>query len=203
STASALMIGLALVTFVALFGQGFRLSFEDAVNKLFIANYAVTSRTAFQPMSAAVGKSLVGKPGVDLVSPIRAGSAKFLGSVHDISAVDKNIPQVVHLDWVDGNNSVPGELGTTGIITSSKYAKKHHLHVGSPVKVQFSSGKAVTVSLRGTYDEPKGGSPFGDGVLSTQLFDANNPRPQDQMVLINSPDGVNATNTATLQDNLS
>src|SRR6185437_8390060 len=45
STASALMIGLALVTFVALFGSGLRASFEDAVHKLFIANYAVTSRT--------------------------------------------------------------------------------------------------------------------------------------------------------------
>jgi putative ABC transport system permease protein len=196
------MIGLALVTFVAIFGQGLRASFEDAVNKLFIANYAVTSRTAFIPISAEVGKSLVGKPGVDVVSPIRAGSAKFLGAVHDVSGVDGQLPEVVHLDWKQGNNSVPGQLGTTGFITSSKYAKKHHLHVGSPVQVQFPSGKKVTVSLRGTYDEPKGGSPFGDAVVSTRLFDADIPRPQDQMVLINSPDGVNETNTVTLEDNL-
>jgi putative ABC transport system permease protein len=202
STASALMIGLALVTFVAIFGQGLRASFEDAVNKLFIANYAVTSRTAFIPISAEVGKSLVGKPGVNVVSPIRAGSAKFLGAVHDMSGVDGQLPEVVHLDWKQGNNSVPGQLGTTGFITSSKYAKKHNLHVGSPVQVQFPSGKKVTVNLRGTYDEPKGGSPFGDAVVSTRLFDANIPRPQDQMVLINSPDGVNETNTVTLQDNL-
>ncbi|HYY65248.1 MAG TPA: FtsX-like permease family protein [Gaiellaceae bacterium] len=202
STASALMIGLALVTFVALFGQGFRLAFEDAVNKLFIANYAVTSRTAFVPISAEVGKSLVGKPGVDVVSPIRAGSAKFLGSVHDVSGVDGQLPEVVHLDWKQGNNSVPGRLGTTGFVTSSKYAKKHHLHLGSPVVVQFPSGKKVTLKLMGTYDEPKGGSPFGDAVLSTKLFDTQIPRPQDQMVLINSPDGVNASNTATLEDDL-
>src|ERR671935_920104 len=202
STASALMIGLALVTFVALFGQGFRLAFEDAVNKLFIANYAVTSRTAFVPISAEVGKSLVGKPGVDVVSPIRAGSAKFLGSVHDVSGVHGQLPEVVHLDWKQGNNSVPGRLGTTGFVTSSKYAKKHHLHLGSPVVVQFPSGKKVTLKLMGTYDEPKGGSPFGDAVLSTKLFDAQIPRPQDQMVLINSPDGVNASNTATLEDDL-
>jgi putative ABC transport system permease protein len=202
STASALMIGLALVTFVALFGQGLRSSFEDAVNKLFIANYAVTSRTAFIPISAQVGKSLVGKPGVNVVSPIRAGSAKFLGSVHDVSGVDGDLPKVVHLDWKHGNNSVPGELGTTGFIASSKYAKKHHLHVGSPVAVQFPSGQKVTVHLRGTYDEPKGGSPFGNAIFSTRLFDREIPRPQDQMVLVNSPDGVNSTNTSTLEDNL-
>jgi putative ABC transport system permease protein len=202
STASALMIGLALVTFVAIFGQGFRASFENAVNKLFIADYAVTSNTAFIPMSAAVGKGLVGQPGVDVVSPIRAGSAKFLGSVHDFSAVDAQVPQVVHLDWKKGDNGVPGRLGLTGFFTSSKYAKNHHLHVGSPVAFQFPSGKKVTLELMGTYDEPKGGSPFGDAVVSTKLFDANISQPQDQMVLINSPDGVNATNTATLEDDL-
>jgi putative ABC transport system permease protein len=202
STASALMIGLALVTFVAIFGQGLRASFEDAVNKLFIADYAVTSNTAFIPMSAAVGESLVGKPGVNVVSPIRAGSAKFLGSVHDFSAVDAQVPEVVHLDWKQGNNSVPARLGMTGFFTSSKYAKDHHIHIGSPVAFQFPSGKKVTVKLIGTYDEPKGGSPFGDAVISTKLFDANISQPQDQMVLINSPDGVNATNTSTLEDDL-
>ena len=57
STASALMIGLALVTFVAIFGQGIRSSFEDAVNQLFIADYALTSTNTFTPIEAA------GRPG--------------------------------------------------------------------------------------------------------------------------------------------
>jgi putative ABC transport system permease protein len=43
STAAALMIGLALVTFVAILGQGLRASFDDAVNKLFVADYALTA----------------------------------------------------------------------------------------------------------------------------------------------------------------
>src|SRR3954471_6806541 len=203
STASALMIGLALVTFVALFGQGLRSSFEDAVNKLFIADYAVTSTGNFVPITAEVGKSLIGKPGVDTVSPIRAGSAKFLGSVHDVSGVEADLPQVVALDWKQGNDSVPGKLGTTGFFTSSKFAKSNHLKVGSPVSVQFPAGEKVSVKLAGTYEEPKGGSPFGDGIFSTQLFDAHISQPQDQMVLVNSPDGVNTSNTTTLEDNLS
>src|SRR5204862_5693542 len=78
STASALMIGLALVTFVALFAQGLRSPFEDAVNKLFIADYAITSSSSFAPISAIAGASLDGKPAVTVVSPIRAGSARFL-----------------------------------------------------------------------------------------------------------------------------
>ena len=43
STAAAVMIGLALITFVAVLGQGFRTSFTGAVDELFIADYAVTT----------------------------------------------------------------------------------------------------------------------------------------------------------------
>jgi putative ABC transport system permease protein len=44
STAAALMIGLALVTLVAVLAQGLKGSFEDAVNKLFHADYALTAQ---------------------------------------------------------------------------------------------------------------------------------------------------------------
>ncbi len=202
STASALMIGLALVTFVALFAQGLRAPFEDAVNKLFIADYAITSSSSFAPISASTGAWLKGKPGVIVSSPIRAGSARLLGSVYNISAVDANLPKVIHLDWKVGNNSVPGRLGTTGFFTDSDYAKKHHLRAGTPVVIQFPSGQKTTVHLLGTYDKPKGGSPFGDVIISTTLFDSHNPRPQDQMVLINTPGGVTDANTQTLKSDV-
>jgi len=140
STASALMIGLALVTFVALFAQGLRAPFEDAVNKLFIADYAITSSSSFAPISASTGASLKGKPGVTVSSSIRAGSVRFLGSVHNISAVDANLPKVIHLDWKVGNNSVPRRLGATGFFTDSDYAKKHHLKIGSPVTLTSQAG---------------------------------------------------------------
>jgi putative ABC transport system permease protein len=199
STASALMIGLALVTFVALFAQGLRAPFEDAVNKLFIGDYAVTSSGSFAPISAGAGKALKGKPGVIVESPIRAGSAKFLGSVHDISAVDANVPKVIGLDWKLGNNSVPARLGQSGFFTDSDYAKKHHFHLGSPLRIEFPSGQTASVRLLGTYEKPKGGTPFGEVILSTALFDKNIPRPQDQMVLINMTGGVNDANTTTLK----
>jgi putative ABC transport system permease protein len=203
STASALMIGLALVTFVALFAQGLRAPFEDAVNKLFVADYAITSNGSFAPISAAAGKSLPGKPGVVVATAIRAGSAKASGTVEDISAVDANVLQGIRLDWRLGNDTVPGRLGTSGFFSDTDYAKKHHLHAGSPIKLQFPSGKTTTVRLLGTYKKPKGGSPFGNVIISTKLFDANYPRPQDQMVLINMHGGVNDANTSLLKHDAS
>jgi len=198
STASALMIGLALVTFVAIFGQGIRSSFEDAVNKLFVADYALTSTSTFVPIEAQAGNALVGKPGVKDVTAIRAGSARYLGSNNDLTAVQPNLNETVAMDWTKGSNAVPGELGLNGFFASKNYVKDHHLSLGSPVALQFPSGKKTTVRLKGVWDEPKGGSPFAHITISTTLFDKFTPRPQDEMVLMNTPGGVSDANTARL-----
>jgi putative ABC transport system permease protein len=198
STASALMIGLALVTFVAIFGQGIRSSFEDAVNKLFVADYALTSTSTFVPIEAQAGNALVGKPGVKDVTAIRAGSARYLGSNNDLTAVQPNLNETVAMDWTKGSNAVPGELGLNGFFASKNYVKDHHLSLGSPVALQFPSGKKTTVRLKGVWDEPKGGSPFAHITISTRLFDKFTPRPQDEMVLMNTPGGVSDANTARL-----
>jgi putative ABC transport system permease protein len=203
STASALMIGLALVTFVAIFGQGVFRSFEDAVDQLFIADYAITATNTFSPIDVAAGNSLVGKPGVSDVTPIRAGSAHFLGSDHNLTAVAPNLGTGIRIDWKAGGTSVPGRLRNDGFFTDSDYAKAHDLHVGSKVNLEFPSGKHVELRLLGIYEKPNGGSPFGEATISTTLFDKYNPRPQDEMVLVNTPDGVSDANTRTLEDDVS
>jgi putative ABC transport system permease protein len=198
STASALMIGLALVTFVAIFGQGIRSSFEDAVNKLFVADYALTSTNTFTPIEAEAGKALVGKPGIEDVTAIRAGSARYLGGNNDLTAVQPNLNKDVKMDWTQGSNRVPGELGLDGFFASKNYVKDHHLKLGSGVTLEFPSGKKTTVKLKGVWDEPKGGSPFAHITISTVLFDKFVPRPRDEMVLANTPGGVTDANTARL-----
>ena len=199
STASALMIGLALISFVAIFAKGIRASFEDAVNQLFTANYAITATNTFTPIDATVGKSLAGKPGVEDVTSIRAGSARYLGGNHDLTAVDPNMATGVHVDWKAGNATVPQRLGLHNLFTDDDYAKSHHLVLGSRVVMEFASGKKVPLRVIGIYKKPNGGSPFAEATISTKLFDRENPRPRDLMVLINTPGGVTDANTATLK----
>ncbi len=202
STASALMIGLTLVTFVAIFGQGVRKSFEDAVNQLFIADYAVTATNTFTPIDVAAGKSLIGKPGVIDVTPIRAGSARFLGGDHNLTAVEPNLTTGVKIDWKAGDNGVPGRLRNDGFFTDDDFAKEKHLRLGSVVNLEFPSGKRMDVRLRGIYKKPNGGSPFGEATISTALFDREIPRPRDEMVLLNTPGGVSDASTQTLEDDV-
>ena len=56
STASALMIGLALVTLVAVLAAGIIKPFQDAVDQLFTADYAITAQNNFDPDSAERGE---------------------------------------------------------------------------------------------------------------------------------------------------
>ena len=199
STASALMIGLALVTFVAIFGQGIRSSFEGAVNNLFVADYALTATNTFTPIESGAGKALLGKPGINDVSAIRGGSARYLGSNSELTAVQPNLNKTVAMDWTQGGNDVPARLGSDGFFASKNYVKDHHLSLGSAVRIEFPTGKKVSVRLKGVWDEPKGGSPFAHITISTALFDKFTPRPRDEMVLMNTPGGVSDVNTAHLE----
>ncbi len=142
STASALMIGLALVTFVAIFGQGIRSSFEDAVNQLFIADYAITSSNTFTPIEAAGRQGARRQAGrSDDVAAIRAGSAHYLGSNNDLTGVQPNLNKGVAIDWKQGSNAVPGELGNDGFFTEQELRRRTTTcSLGSPVS---SSSRAA------------------------------------------------------------
>jgi putative ABC transport system permease protein len=198
STASALMIGLALVTFVAILGQGIRSSFESAVDDLFKANYALTSQDTFTPLTIAAEKAVANAPGVTAVSGIRAGSAKIFGSVENVTGVDAKLTKVVHLNWKEGSNAVPAALGRSGAFVDDKFATKHHLHDGSPLSLETPTARVLHLKVEGVFKLPKGGSPFGPVTISNSLFDKNYVDPENEMAFINIRGGVSAANTKAL-----
>jgi putative ABC transport system permease protein len=198
STASALMIGLALITFVAILGAGLRSGFNDAVDKLFVADYALTGSNGFDPFTKGADQAVAVTPGVTAVSPIRAGDARIFDDNVQVTAVTPNLAKTVRIDWVKGTTSVPAELGETGAFVSKDYAKDHDLNLGSPIAVKTPTGKVLDLRLKGIFDPPKGGSPFGSVTMSAATFDANYEKPQNLMTMINMKGGVNAENTARL-----
>ncbi len=199
STAAALMIGLALVTFVAIFGAGLRSSFESAVDDLFVADYALTSSNTFTPMSVEAENTVRLSPAATVVSGVRAGSARYLGSSQNLTGVDANMAKVIHLDWEAGDKGVPARLGSNGFFVNDDYAKSKHLRLGSQVSFQFPSGKSAVLTLKGIFKEPKGGSPFGEATISNSVFDRYFTRPENEMVFINTKDGVSDKTTASLE----
>jgi putative ABC transport system permease protein len=202
STASALMIGLALVTFVGVLAAGLRTRFEDSVNQVFIANYAVTASDNFTPISVASASALRGVPGVAVVSGVRAGDGRAFGSRINVTGVDPNVSQVISVKWQNGSPRTPAQLGDNGAFVSKDYAKQLHLHVGSPLSVETPTGATLHLVLRGVFAAPKGGSPYGDVTISTARFDSAYQNPQNLYTFVNIRGGVTAANTASLQNAL-
>ena len=104
----------------------------------------------------------------------------------------------VAVDWLPGSENAAARLGENGAFVDKDYAKDHHLTLGSPIPVTTPTGKVLRLQLRGIFDPPKGGSPFGPVTMSAATFDANYQSPQNLMTLIKMKGGVTDANTARL-----
>jgi len=199
STASALMIGLALVTLVSVLAAGLKSTFDSAVNEVFHADYAITATNNFSPISNASAEAIAKVPGVEVVSAVRAGNGRAFGSSVQVTGVSPDISRVISVKWKAGSPSVPAELGEDGAFTSKEYAKENHLHVGSPIAVKTPTGSVMQLRLVGIFAPPKGGSPYGDLSISTRRFDAEYQNPQNIYAFVNVAGGATPATTHSLE----
>ncbi len=202
STAAALMIGLALVTLVAVLGQGIRSTFTDAVDRIFVADYAITAQNNFSPIPLDAAEAAANAPGVEQVASVRTGEALVYGDPSFVTAVTPNAGDTLALDWKEGSQAVLGELGGNGAFVDDSFAGDHNLRVGSPISITTPTGKKLDLTVKGIFDPPAGGSPFGDVTFSSQTFDANYDQPQNLYSFATMRGGITDANTQALDDSL-
>jgi putative ABC transport system permease protein len=200
STAAAVMIGLALITFFAVIAQGFRSSFTSSVNQLFVADYAVTAGQ--HPLTNKAAAAVRKVPGVEAVTEIRSAQAKRNGTSVKVSGVDANAAKVVPIKWTHGSSSVSAQLGRDGAFVNDQFADDHSLRVGSSLTVATPTGKTLRLDVKGIFDQPKGGSPFEDIAVSTATFDRAFANHDNQYTLLNIRGGPTAENSARLKQAL-
>jgi putative ABC transport system permease protein len=202
STAAALMIGLALVTLVAVLARGITATFESAVNDIFTSDYAITAQNNFSPIPVSAGKAAAKAPGVETIASVRAGEARILGSTEPVTAVDPQVGRVLTLDWKHGSQAVLGELGRNGAFVDDGYASDHHLRVGSTISVLTPLGKRLDLVVQGIFKPPSGGSPFGHVTFSSATFDASYQAPENLFTFVQMRGDVTDANTKALDDAL-
>jgi putative ABC transport system permease protein len=181
STAAALMIGLALVTFVATLGSGLKDSVTSQIEDQAKADYVVTASSNEGTFPKATDRALAAAPGVDVTSSVRGDQAKILGEETTVVGVDPaTIASVYRFDWEHGSDAAVARLGD-GAIVDSSYAKDKHLVLGSRLRVQSPDGKFHTYVVKATYKAPKV-QPLFTGVLISQAsFDADFPQAKNVM----------------------
>ncbi len=87
ATAAALMIGLALVTMVAMLGKGLLASDRDSLEQQVPADYVVTSENGFDSFSARGGRAAAAAPGVE-ASSVRSDRAQVAATRCDVDGID-------------------------------------------------------------------------------------------------------------------
>ncbi|HWG56233.1 MAG TPA: FtsX-like permease family protein [Gaiellaceae bacterium] len=198
STAAALMIGLALVTLVAVLAKGITSTFTESVDELFRGDYAITAQNNFSPIPVAAAEAAAQVPGVEAVGSVRTAEAQVFGEPEFITAVTDDIDRVMELTWVEGSQAIFGNLGPRGAFVDDGFAEEHGLAVGSPIELLTPAGKTIELEVRAIFEPPTGGSPFGPVTFSADTFDANYDSPRNLYSFIETRGGATDENTAAL-----
>ena len=199
STASALMIGLALVTLVSVLAAGLKSTFESSVNQLFKADYALTATNNFSPISIASAEALRRVPGVRVVSGVRAGSGRAFGGKINVSGVSPDISKVIDVKWQHGSPACPANSARAARSSPRNTPKNFTCTSARRSPSRRRPESVMHLQLRGIFAPPKGGSPYGDVTISTQRFDAEYQNPQNVFTFVNIAGGVTAANTHRLE----
>ncbi len=202
STASALMIGLALVTLVSVLAAGITKSFRGAVNDLWISGYAITAENNFSPIPIAAGNAAAKTPGVFAYANVRGGDALVFNKVIQATAVNPQASQIFNLKWKQGSNRVLATLGHNGAFVTDSYAKKHDLTVGSPLTLTSARGTMLALEVRGIFKPPTGGSPFGSVTISNASWDRIYDQPQNIYSFVRMRGGETDANKVALDRQL-
>jgi putative ABC transport system permease protein len=187
ATAAALMIGLALVTFVTVMAQGLRSSERDAIRSQVQADYVVVSQNGWSTLPAVVGEAAGRAPGVSAATSIRRERGNVLGNGVDISGVAPGtIDELYRLQWEDGSPGVLRTMGPHDAILRESFANEYGFAVGGWFIVRTPTGQMLDLRVVGIYTPPRFDSLLGSVVVSHRTFDEWFERPSDSLTLLAS-----------------
>jgi putative ABC transport system permease protein len=197
STAAALMIGITLVTVVAILGAGMSSATKNAVSDQLRADYVVTSDNGLH-FDADEGTELASVDGVKTASQVRYDKALVKGEETDVTGIDpKTIDRFYRFDWTHGSLA---QIGTDGVIVTEDYADDNQLAVGSRLAVQSPSGDKMTVVVRGIYDPPAAKKLLYDVSITQAAFDRSFPTPKNAYTFLDTEPGTGAGLETVVED---
>ncbi|TDT98753.1 ABC-type lipoprotein release transport system permease subunit [Streptomyces sp. 846.5] len=194
ATASALMIGLALVAALSVVGSSMGASFDSQVDKTIGADFIVQNGQG-QPFPAEVAQAVQAVPGVGLLVRTQAVPVTEIaadGSRTKVSMLGTTggLDRVVNLTLRSG--TVAAATAPGAVMIASTYADDHHLGLGSRLTVLFPNGTQVplTVAAINTVDNSLSG--IGKNpVMGTATLQQYAPGVQDDGVFVDVASGAN------------
>jgi len=169
TTASALMIGLTLVSAIGVLGASTTASTDATVDEVLGADFIITSRT-FQPFTTEVSAKAAEVPGVQTVSTVLIEPAQVNGSSAEIVGIQAASVIDGSLESVDDGD----------FIVDSTTAADANVGLGDTVDVLWQGGPEQ-YRIGGVYEA---GPLFSGFVAARETLVAAGARDQDIQVLI-------------------
>ena len=186
STAAALMIGIALVTFVAVLASGMKASSKDAFEQQVTAEYVLTAQDGFTPFVITAGDAVRRSDDVQFATSVRSGLGKADGEDGYVTGIEPGaIAQAYSFDWEEGSNAVLSDLGGDGAIIAKGFADEKDLQVGDTFPLLTPDGTDAELVVKGIYEPPPFFPLLGDVSITQSLYDSLYERPENSFVFVN------------------
>jgi putative ABC transport system permease protein len=148
STASALMIGLALVSTIAVVAASVQTTLRKALGTSITADFYVTNNQGFQGLPSAFADELAALPELSAVSPFRTTNARVDGESKSIGAVDPSMGELVNIDIQSGDF---GSIADGAVLLHKDPARDLGVSVGDTVEMTWQNGKVSTLTVGAIY----------------------------------------------------
>ncbi|MEU0410245.1 FtsX-like permease family protein [Streptomyces griseorubiginosus] len=183
ATASALMIGLTLITGMTVMAGSLQKSIDKMATAAVKADYVVSMANGNE-LSADVEKKLAKVQGVTEVSPLRNAASRIDGETEYLTGVNGSaIGKLTDLKVDDGAFKVGG----TQVVVDKDRAKSFGWKAGSTFTVHYEDGKAQRLTVAGVYEgnELISGIMLDTATLSPHLTDVS-----DMQVMLKTAGGA-------------
>jgi putative ABC transport system permease protein len=197
-TAAALMIGLALVTFVTVFSAGLKSSVAQVVDENFAGGLVIQNSDGFSPIPNGTAAAARKVPGVDLVATIRSAQAKLVGNGAGarLSAPTPDIEKTVKVEWKQGGPSTLRKLANDQAILSDSFASDNGLEVGDRFRLLSQTRKRPSFEVVGEFSSKLG--VFGSVLITQAALARQFAQTQDTTDFVETAPGANATSVQAL-----
>lgn len=150
ATASALMIGLALVSAIGVLAASMNKSADQLVDEQFVSDYVVQS-IGFSPFPTALGDQIAAVDGVGKVSRTQFASAKVEGEKGQtfLAGVTPEFASIYDLPMAAGSFG----LADGKVMLSQSQAKKLKLKVGDTLKLRFPGDQELSPRISGIFKD--------------------------------------------------
>jgi putative ABC transport system permease protein len=201
ATAAALMIGLALVSFVTVFAAGLKASIADAIDRSFQGGLEIQNTNGYDPIPTAVATAVRQVPGVQTVSTVQSTQVKIdgVGGKPRATGLDPaTASQVLNLDFQgDTTDQTLRNLTDSETIVDKNFADSNDLDVGDTVHALGQTGNRASFKIVG---EIKGtGDLFGGLIVTHAAMARYFATTQDTFDFVKLAPGAD---TAMVQDHI-